>query len=321
MKLEPPLGIHNDFAARGDPTGQARDKPADSVDFGLFADRQGPARFGQHVREFRASVDAERIRTILHDRVRLDIVVLVLDIAHDDLDDILDRDETVGPAIFVDHERHMRARRLHSHEKIKRRHGRRDEQHRADDAGGLQRDGEIDDVGRDAAAPCRLGHHVGLGRGIRPAAPVLGLGAACDMIDEIADMHHAAGIVERVAVHRQARVAGGTKQREHVRQRGCDGDRDDVGARDHDVADAMLVQRQHVAQDGALLGREVAVRPAIVLQRLLKFLADRWRRQAERVTQALDEAGARRAAVVLPPPGFGRLAHRGGASARGSVAA
>jgi hypothetical protein len=51
--------------------------------------------------------------------------VLVFDVADDFLDQIFDRDEPVGAAIFVDHERQMNAGRLHFHEQVDRGHRRR----------------------------------------------------------------------------------------------------------------------------------------------------------------------------------------------------
>ena len=72
------------------------------------------------------------------------VVVLVLDIADDQFDDILDRDDAVGAAIFVDHEREMNARGLHLGEQIDRRHRRRHEQDRPDELCVRQRHRQID---------------------------------------------------------------------------------------------------------------------------------------------------------------------------------
>ncbi len=41
------------------------------------------------------------------------VVVLVLDVADHHLEDVLERDETVGAAVFVDHQRHLDVARLH----------------------------------------------------------------------------------------------------------------------------------------------------------------------------------------------------------------
>ena len=78
----------------------------------------------------------------------LGLVVLVLDVADDDLDDVLDRDQAVGAAIFVDHQGQVRARRLHLDEQVDRRHRGRHEQHRAQDLGAGQRRRESDLGGR-----------------------------------------------------------------------------------------------------------------------------------------------------------------------------
>ena len=75
---------------------------------------------------------------------RLVLVVLVGDIADDLLDDVLDRDEAVGAAVFVDHQREMDARGLHLGEQVDRRHRRRHEQDLAHDLGRRQRHREID---------------------------------------------------------------------------------------------------------------------------------------------------------------------------------
>ncbi len=61
--------------------------------------------------------------------------MLVLDIADDHFDDVLDRGEAVGAAVFVDDERHMCACRLHFHEQVERRHRRRREEDGPQDAG------------------------------------------------------------------------------------------------------------------------------------------------------------------------------------------
>ena len=71
--------------------------------------------------------------------------------------------------------------------------------------------------------------------------------------DEVADVDHAARIVERLVIDRQAGVAGGAKAIEHLAQGRVERKRDDVGARHHHVLDPNVVQREHVLEDGALL--------------------------------------------------------------------
>ena len=60
--------------------------------------------------------------------------MLVGDVAHNLLDDVLDRDQPVGAAIFVDHQRQMGVAGLHLEQQIQRAHGGRHEQHRPLDA-------------------------------------------------------------------------------------------------------------------------------------------------------------------------------------------
>ena len=208
----------------------------------------------------------------------LGLVMLVLDVADDRLDDVLDRHQPVGAAVFVDDERHMRARRLHLHQKIERRHGRRHENHRAQDIRRRERERQIkpaDALRADARARQRR------------------LGGGGEMVEEIADVDHAARIIERVAVHGQARVAGGAEDAQHLAQRRVDIDRDDIGARQHHVLDPELVQAEHVFQHDAFLRREIA-RRGIGRERLVELLARRRAAHAERGAQPLEQAGARR---------------------------
>ncbi len=72
------------------------------------------------------------------------LVVLVLDIADDLLDQILDRHKSVRAAVLVDHERHVDARRLHANEQVHRRHGRRHVEHRSPNLGHRDRTREIE---------------------------------------------------------------------------------------------------------------------------------------------------------------------------------
>ena len=72
------------------------------------------------------------------------VVVFVLDIADDQFDDVLDRDDAVGAAIFVDHERQMNAGGLHLGQQVDRRHRRRHEQDRPHDLRFDQRHRQID---------------------------------------------------------------------------------------------------------------------------------------------------------------------------------
>ncbi len=126
--------------------------------------------------------------------------MLIFDIADDHFDNILDRGETIGAAIFVDDKRHMRACRLHFDEKIERRHGRRRKQDRPQNAGFRERH-----FGKAALARLR--------RIERETVGHLG-----DKIDKVADMDHAARVVEIFGVNRQTRMPGRPKRLKHFRE-------------------------------------------------------------------------------------------------------
>ena len=63
------------------------------------------------------------------------LVMLVGDIAHDFLDNVFDRNQPVGTAIFVDHQRQMGMGGLHLEQQVQRPHGGRREQDGAAQAG------------------------------------------------------------------------------------------------------------------------------------------------------------------------------------------
>ena len=97
---------------------------------------------------------------------------------------------------------------------------------------------------RESADSCR-----------RPA----GIRMLGDEIEEIADVDHALGIVQRLAIDRQARMAGGAEQVEQVAQRRVGRHRHDIGPRHHGVVDADAVEAEHVLQHRPFLGREIRI--------------------------------------------------------------
>ena len=107
--------------------------------------------------------------------------------------------------------------------------------------------------------------------------------------DEIADVDHATRVVERVLINRQARVPGGAEQVQHFPQRRVERERDDVGARDHDIGDPDIVQGQNVLEDRAFLGREFGA--VALVDRVLDVVANRSRREAEQRAQTFEQAG------------------------------
>ena len=262
-----------DLAPARNTAGGGRHQSADGVDL-LRVGERGEIeadRFG-HLVERRSRLDDERAAARVVDR-DFGLVVLVLDVADDRLDHVLDRDQTVGPAVFVDHQRHMRARHLHAQEKIERRHRGRGVEDRPQDAGVRERRVQ---PGRRARLRLRV-------RSGDQSKPRIG----CEKDEKIANVNHAARVVERLLVDRQSRVAGGAKQVQHLPQRGVYRDRDNVGARQHHVGDPDVVQRQHVLEDRALLGREF--RGGALVDRVLDVLADRARREAEEAAEPFEQ--------------------------------
>ena len=100
-------------------------------------------------------------------------------------------------------------------------------------------------------------------------------------------MDHAARIVERLVIDRQARVAGGAETIEHLAQRRIERERDDVGARHHHVLDPDVVKGENVLEDRALLRRELLARA--LLDHILDVVARRGRREAEQRAHALEQ--------------------------------
>ena len=143
---------------------------------------------------------------------RLGDIVLVLDIADDLLDEILNGDETVGAAVLVDDQRHVDTRRLHADQEVGRRHRRRDVKHRP--ANLRRRDGprEIDaaevELLRTRRRRTRLAGFASRRRhGDARVHGIIG-GFVREPAKQILDVDHAARIIERLAEERDARNAG-----------------------------------------------------------------------------------------------------------------
>ena len=206
---------------------------------------------------------------------RLVLVMLVFDVADDRFHHVLDRHQPIGPAVLVDDQRHMRAGRLHLEQQVERRHRRR-----------RIENGPQDFCRRERHVEPRLAVAVGRLLMARLHEPEARIGG--EKNDEVADVDHAARIVERLVIDRQARVAGGAEAIEHFPQRRVERKRDDVGARHHHVLDPHVVQREHVFEDGALLGSELLARA--LLDRVFNVVARRRGRQSEQRPHPLKQA-------------------------------
>ena len=144
-------------------------------------------------------------------------IMLVLDLADDLLDQILDRHQPVDAAEFVDHHRDVGAGLPHLHEQIKDRHRRRNEQHLAQQT-------------------------------LQPGGATIG-----NRPEHVLDVHEADHVVERLAIDRHARVAVLDHAFDDFGERLVDVERDNVDARHHDVCGVTAVPFQDVADQHPLL--------------------------------------------------------------------
>ena len=76
---------------------------------------------------------------------------------------------------------------------------------------------------------------------------------------QVADVDHADGIVEHLVVDHQPRMAGAGEHLHELAERDLLLDRDDVGARHHDVHDPPLAQAEDVLQHDAFFRRETGL--------------------------------------------------------------
>ena len=287
-------GTGNDFAAHRQPADMGDEIAAERLDFlAGFAGDEILADHGADVVEAGARVGDEGIVRLPHDRRRLVAVVLVVDLADDLFDDVLDRDQAVGAAIFVDHQRQMDARGLHLRQQVDRPHRRRHEQQFADDVGVRQRQRQIDRAQIETGGERLLAPGLA---GVRHARP------CGHERQEIADVDDAFGIVEGFVVDHQARMRRTFEQAHQFAERNVALDRDDVGAMDHHVGDAPFMQAEDVAQHGALDGGKPDLVRRRGIEHDLQIVADRSRlpseQRADRAGQPVVGGGAQNLAVL-----------------------
>ena len=187
----------------------------------------------------------------------------------------------------------MDAAGLHPREQVDHRHRRRHEQHLADDLGGGKRRREIDRLEIETGRERLLALGVGLGAR---------RGARGHVGDQVADVHHADRIVERVVVDDEPRMRGAFEHLHQLAERDLLLHRDDVGARHHHVDRAPLAQAEDVPQHRAFARREPDIAGA-VLEHAAKVGAERVRLPAEqRPQRAREPAFAVRRVRRLSPP-------------------
>ena len=127
-----------------------------------------------------------------------------------------------------------------------------------------QRHREIDGLeiepGRQRLLAPRIGRRAGRARGHEG--------------DEVADMDHADGIVERLVVDDEPRMAGIGEHLQQLAERDVALHGDDVGTRHHDIRDPPLAQRQDVAAASCFLRARSRARRR-PLEHVLEVGADR----------------------------------------------
>ena len=165
--------------------------------------------------------------------------MLVLDLADDLLDQVLDGQQPVAAAELVDHQRHVRARAAHVEQHVEHRQRRRHEHDAA------QYVAQVEFLG---GAP--VGQHV-------------------------LDVDHADHVVERFAIDRVARMGLGLDQPHDLVERRVGGDADDVDARHHDVAHRLVAQLQDVGQERALVVADRRIALGRLLDQPFDGFADR----------------------------------------------
>ncbi len=277
-------GARHQFAAHRHPVDQGDDVAGHRVDlFGGLADVEFGADHCDRLLEAGAADGDERSVVLADHGLGGRLVVLVVDLADDFLDDVLDRHDAFAAAIFVDHQRQMDAGRLHLGEQVDGRHRGRHEQDGADDLGGGQRHREVDG-GEVEAGGMRL---VAGGMGFR-----MDRGLGHHEGDHVADVHHPDGIIEGVVVDDEARMGGVLEHLQEVAERNVLLHGDDVGPRHHDIVDPAFAQAQDVLEHPAFFRREAGFR-ALALEQHLQVRSDRGRTPAEHRAQQAVEPGFR----------------------------
>ena len=204
------MGDH--LALHRHPAGQHEDQPAQRVDLVLFFVGKAQADHGLDILQRGAGLNQPLAGLFLDGDAALDLVMLVLDLADDLLDQVLDGDQPIHAAIFVDHHRHMDALLLHllqqNADRHRGRHVKQRPQHRP------QRE---------------------LDRGFR---------AKAIFQRQILEVDHAQRAVHRVAKHRHPGKAMLAEHLDQFRQGGTDRSGHDLGLGHRHVIDPHPPQVQ-----------------------------------------------------------------------------
>ena len=102
------------FAANGHMAGLGHEVTPERIDFPRdVADVELAADRGAHIIEAGAAVGQKRAVALLGNRRALLLIVFIGNIADDEFHQILDRDQSVATAVFVDHKCKMNPGSLH----------------------------------------------------------------------------------------------------------------------------------------------------------------------------------------------------------------
>lgn len=267
----------NHFAAHRKPPDLRDEIAAERIDvLSRLAGVEVLAHDRSDVVEAGAAVGDEGVVVLADDGGAFIGVVLVVDLADHLLDNVLDGHQSVGAAIFVDHQRQMNARRLHLRKQVDRGHRRRHIKQFAHQTGVGQRNSEIDGTQVESGGKRLLALGVHFGIDLRLCGHER---------DQIADVDDAFGIVERVVVDHEARMTRAFEDAHQFPQRNIAFHRDDVGAGHHHVGDAPVVQSQNIAQHRAFDGAEACLAGRGGVQHHLKVGARRSGLPAEQRAQ------------------------------------
>ena len=170
--------------------------------------------------------------------------MLVGDITHDLLDNILDGDQAIGAAIFINHQRQMGVAGLHFQKQIQRPHGWRGKQYGPHDA-------------RDAGI-------------FQLVAVIL---HRLQQRDGVLHMHQSCRIIQIFPVNRKARMLRLAKHRHQIGHAGAFFHRHDLGARHHHIGHLQFAKGQKIAQHHPFLGRQRQALPVAFLDHFLQAFA------------------------------------------------
>ncbi len=265
------------FADLRDMACEQRGEAAQRVDIAIDLGEPRVDQFGG-VLELGARVDVPGAAVDRRHQHLRRVVMLVLDIADDLLDQVLERDEALGARIFVEHDRQMDVLLPHVGEQIER----------------AARHRRVERLADEASERRRM------------------LGAGREDREDVLDMDHADDRIEIVAIDRQAAVAGLGEQLDEVGERRLLLDRDDVGARHADIACVPLAEMQQVADHLALERGEIALGigggiALVPVDRILELIAQRFVGGTE--DQAFQPAPDTVGTIAVS--GIGAIGHRG----------